>query len=77
MKPKPEPGGCSCDVTRLREINVALVEALREARSLLVACYDPTEDNRHNPTMQDIGKALDQSQHALALAKGEPTNVKP
>ena len=47
-----------------------LLEALEKNSLMLGACYDPTEDNRNNPTMQSIGKALKLAKKAIANAEG-------
>jgi hypothetical protein len=48
-----------------------LLEALKIARESLRACYDSSEDNRDNPMMQKIGKAIKKSDASIAKAESE------
>lgn len=49
----------------------ALTAALDVTHDALMPCYDSSEDNRNNPTMQRIGKALERARAALAASEGK------
>ena len=52
-----------------------LLDALLDARQMLIMCYDVTEDNENNPNMQEIGRTIKGCDQVIAEARKHPEVV--
>jgi hypothetical protein len=55
-------------------VNASLLKSLEECVSSLHMCYDSSEDNRNDPLMQNIGKAMHNGAKAIRSASINETN---
>jgi hypothetical protein len=49
--------------------NPSVLAALNQCASVLQLVYDSSEDNKHNPVMQEIGRTMNAAQRTLRAAR--------